>query len=693
MRWVYGPRCPEPQCQDSLSPSTPTLATRPPRNSAAWGGALPSNRRTSEHVAQRLVALRADYTCAATDAVLMSASYLLVYFITVGSPTLSLGPLFRVAIVAPLVHLSCNVAFGLYGRVWQHAGIDEARRLILAGTAAIGVLIVTAWALGRLSVPIVVLGPTVATLLTGTSRFRARLFAWHRGRREFVGAPVVVVGAGHTGATVVKDLLDNPQGGYAPIAIVDDDVRLRNKTIVGIPIVGPLDVLPAFAATTPISQMVLAVPSATPQLVQRTADLAEKVGVPLRIVPSVRELIGGISPLRQVRKPRIEDLLGRTQVATDLTSVGRLIEGRSVLLTGAGGSIGSEIARQVSRLGPASLVLLDHDETHLHDVSASIQGEMGALPVQVLADIRDRRLMARIFSAHRPHLAFHAAAHKHVPMLEQFPLEAIRTNVFGTLNVLDAAAASGAEHFVFISSDKAVRPKSVLGATKRFGELLIASHARPPGGSYCSVRFGNVLGSRGSVVPTFERQIATGGPVTITDPDMTRFFMSIQESVQLVLQAAVFTEDNDLFMLEMGHPVRIVDLARRMIRLAGYSEHEIGLAFVGPRAGEKLAEELRDLSEEALPTAHPSIARLDARTPDSTRLQHGLQQLSSLVEDGQEGAAKDLLFGLIAGDDVIPAAKYVFDGIPARSERPRPTGPHAFLTGGETLSDSARVKL
>jgi FlaA1/EpsC-like NDP-sugar epimerase len=647
------------------------------------------------HVAQRLVGLRADYTYAATDAVLMSASYLLVYLITIGTQNPSLGGLFRVAIVAPLVHLSCNVAFGLYGRVWQHAGIDEARRLIMAGAAAIVVLIVAAWALGRLSAPIVVLGPTVATLITGTSRFRARLFAWHRGRRKHVGAPVVVVGAGRTGAAVVRDLLDNPQGGYAPIAIVDDDVRLHHKTIVGIPIIGKLDALPAFATATAISQIVLAVPSATPQLVQRTADMAEKVGVPLKIVPSVRELIAGVSPLRQVRKPRIEDLLGRTQVATDLTSVGRLIEGRTVLLTGAGGSIGSEIARQVSRFGPASLVLLDHDETHLHDASASIYGEMGVLPVQVLADIRDRTLMAQIFAAYRPDVAFHAAAHKHVPILERFPLEAIRTNVFGTLNVLDAAVASGVLHFVFISSDKAVRPKSVLGATKRFGELLIASHPRPAGGSYCSVRFGNVLGSRGSVVPTFERQIATGGPVTITDADMTRFFMSIPESVQLVLQAAVFTEGNDLFMLEMGNPVKIVDLARRMIRLAGYSEHEIGLEFVGTRAGEKLEEELHDLSEETLPTAHPSIARLDATTPNVARLQHGLHQLSALVKDSHDGAAKDLLFELVSGHDATPAGNFVYDGIAALSGAQPATRtrwsnePDALLVADETLTDVA----
>jgi FlaA1/EpsC-like NDP-sugar epimerase len=654
-----------------------------------------SNRRTSMHVAQKLVALRADYTYAGTDAVLMCASYLLVYLITAETQNPSLGGLVRVAVLAPMVHLACNVAFGLYGRVWQHAGIDEARRLIMAGAAAISILIVAAWALGRLTAPIVVLGPTVATLIIGTSRFRARLFAWHRGRREHVGAPVVVVGAGSTGATVVKDLLDNPQGGYAPIAIVDDDVRLHKKTIVGIPIVGKLDSLPAFATTTAISQIVLAVPSATPQLVQRTADVAETVGVPLKIVPSVRELIGGVSPLRQVRKARIEDLLGRTQVATDLTSVGRLIEGRTVLLTGAGGSIGSEIARQVSRFGPATLVLLDHDETHLHDASASIHGEMGVMPVQVLADIRDRKLIAQIFSTYRPDVVFHAAAHKHVPILERFPLEAIRTNVFGTLNVLDAAAASGVQHFVFISSDKAVRPKSVLGATKRFGELLIASHTRPPKGGYCSVRFGNVLGSRGSVVPTFERQIATGGPVTITDPDMTRFFMSIPESVQLVLQAAVFTKDNDLFMLEMGNPVKIIDLARRMIRLAGYSEHEIGLAFVGTRAGEKLEEELHDLSEETLPTPHPSIARLDATTPNITRLQHGLQQLSLLVEDGEDGAAKDLLFELVAGGDVTASGNFVYDGIPPLPESRQPsairrsTGPDTLRTGGEPLSDVA----
>ena len=607
-------------------------------------------RRYGTELSRNLAAIRADYAFAATDAALMVASYLLVFFITTDRLGSWLQPLPRVVLIASVVHLICNAALGLYGLLWRQAGIDEARRMILAGCAAIAVLAAASFAFGRLPVSVVILGPTVATLLTGMTRFRSRLFAWQRGSRTAPGTRLVVIGAGRTGATLVRDLLANPQGGSAPVAILDDDLQLRGRTIKGVPVLGGLDDLPALAADLVVNQVVLAVPSAGPELVQRAAVAAERIGVPLKIVPGVHELISGVSPRRQVRKARIEDLLGRTQVDTDLAGVSELVKDRTVLLTGAGGSIGSEIARQVARFHPTRLVLLDHDETHLHDVSASVGDELGATCVQVLADIRDREVMTQLFAAYRPDLVFHAAAHKHVPILERFPIEAITTNVFGTLNVLDAAADSGTERFVFISTDKAVRPKNVLGATKRLAEQLIAARSRSRG-RYCAVRFGNVLGSRGSVVPTFERQIASGGPVTITDSGMSRFFMSIEEAVQLVLQAAVFTDDNDLFMLEMGEQVRIVDLAHQMIRLSGYAEHEIELVITGARAGEKTEEELHSPSEQVHATPHPSIARLVPARPSLDMLNRELEDLRGLVDLRESEAARDRLFRLVNAID------------------------------------------
>ncbi len=320
-----------------------------------------------------------------------------------------------------------------------------------------------------------------------------------------------------------------------------------------------------------------------------------------------------------------------------------LIEGKRVLITGAGGSIGSEIARQVAGSDPAVLVLVDHDETHLHDAATSISGET----VQVLADIRDRDLIALVFATHRPEIVFHAAAHKHVPLLEAYPCEAAATNVLGTANVIDAAAKSGVERLVFISTDKAVVPSSVMGASKRLGEQLVLSQA-PAHGRHCAVRFGNVLGSRGSVVPTFMRQIAAGGPVTVTDPAMTRFFMSIEESVQLVLQAAALADGGELFMLDMGEPVRIMDLAERMIRLSGRRVGEdIEIEVTGVRPGEKLVETLRAADELAAPTIHPSITRVLPVSIPEERLGAGLVEMEALTAGRRPDDVRALLFALV----------------------------------------------
>jgi FlaA1/EpsC-like NDP-sugar epimerase len=358
------------------------------------------------------------------------------------------------------------------------------------------------------------------------------------------------------------------------------------------------------------------------------------------------ELVAGPVSIRDVRDLRIEDLLGRQEVPMDRERVRRIIAGQRVLITGAGGSIGSEIARQVADLGPATLVLMDHDETHLHDVVATIGR---ADPAVVLADIRcpDRTMAA--FERYRPTVVFHAAALKHVPILEQFPVEAVATNVLGTRNVVLAAKAVGTSRFVFVSTDKAVHPTNVMGASKRLGEQIVLGEA-PAGAAWCAVRFGNVIGSRGSVVPTFLRQIAAGGPVTVTDERMTRYFMSIEEAVQLVLQAAAMACGGSLFMLEMGEPVRIIDLAERMIRLAGRRPGvDIAIRITGPRPGEKLTEELSAADERREPTDHPHIVRVIPRLPDAAAVRAGVALLEALaaVRDADQTAAT--LRGLAAG--------------------------------------------
>ena len=355
--------------------------------------------------------------------------------------------------------------------------------------------------------------------------------------------------------------------------------------------------------------MLLAIPDASPEMIADVLQSAEAAGITMKVLPTVNDVVKGptgMFAIRRAREPSIEDLLGRTPVATDLDGVRRSLEGHRVLVTGAGGSIGSEICRQVAGFDPALLVLLDHDETHLHDTASTVEGPCH----QALVDINDRDALFEVFERYRPDVVLHTAAHKHVPVLEDHPVEAARTNVFGTLNVIEASAAVGVERFVLISSDKAVRPSSVMGASKRVAEQVLLSRS-PEDGAYCAVRFGNVLGSRGSVIPTFARQIASGGPVTVTDPRMTRFFMSVEEAVQLVLQASLLSKGRDIFMLEMGEPVPIIDLARRMIQLSGARvDVDIPIEVIGIRPGEKLQEDLREPDEEVLATEHPSISRL-----------------------------------------------------------------------------------
>jgi FlaA1/EpsC-like NDP-sugar epimerase len=451
-------------------------------------------------------------------------------------------------------------------------------------------------------------------------------------------------------------MLRNPSAGLYPVAVFDDDRRTHGYTLMGVPVVGPIDDIPAAVAKLQIQQILLAVPNPSNALVERCVKAAEKAEIVLKIVPDLRELVGSVSAppvsVRSAREPRIEDLLGRHEVVTDLAAVRRALEGRRVLVTGAGGSIGSEICRQVSGLNPDILVMLDHDETHLHDVCqlADCKNE------QVLADITHRDAMFEAFSRWQPEVVFHAAAHKHVPILETHVVEAVTTNVFGMKNALDASAEVHAERFVFVSTDKAVSPASVMGATKRLGEQLLLAHA-PKDKAYCAVRFGNVLGSRGSVIPTFSRQIAAGGPVTVTDPHMTRFFMSVEEAVQLVLQSAILAQRGDVHMLEMGEAVSILDLAERMIRLSGlHPGTDIQIRIIGPRAGEKLNEQLHSPGERLVATEHPSIVRLERSFPsreESDRLDTGLADLSEAVDDRNEVRSRRILFDLVAEEQPI----------------------------------------
>jgi FlaA1/EpsC-like NDP-sugar epimerase len=534
------------------------------------------------------------------------------------------------------IHLAANHLFGLYGQMWRYASVLEARRVVLAGLTA-GGFIVAAVALPTrqlrpLPLSVAILGSLLSLIGFGAVRFQSRLFAFRR--REFIGdrVRVLVVGAGDAGAMVLKDILENPSVGLHAVGVVDDDRRKIGRALYEVRVMGTHVDIPALVERLEVDQVLLAIPSASSDLIQEVAALCEQAGVTLRVLPSVRDIVGGRITARDIRDLRIEDLLGRQQVETDLEAVGAIIAGRRVLVTGAGGSIGTEIVRQVIGFSPAEMILLDHDETHLHDAVVGLSDDV---PVQtVLADVRDRDRVFDAFIRYRPELVFHAAAHKHVPILEAYPEEAVQTNVLGTAHVVDAAVATGVQRFVLISTDKAVRPVSVMGASKWFAEQIVRS-AQGRGCVFCAVRFGNVVGSRGSVIPTFLQQIERGGPVTVTDPDMARFFMSIQEAVQLVLQATALSEGGEVLTLEMGMPVNILDLARRIIRLSGrVPGKDVKIEIVGQRPGEKLIEDIVDPDEEPVPTAYPGIAVSRPPVPDTPMLRSAIAQLEELVRSG-----------------------------------------------------------
>ncbi len=552
-------------------------------------------------------------------------------------------------LIVMIVTLICNQIYGLYGRMWRHAGLEEARQMILSsGTVATVLLVI--YTIIRLAgyqvvhTQVVVFGLILATLGMSLIRFQSRIFAWQRGSRGS-GLRVAIVGSRDAAASAVREMIRHPDAGLIPVAVFDDDTSVHGMSLIGVPIVGSIRDLPAATSRYMLQEVLLAIPDASPEMIADVLHTTEAAGITMKVLPTVHDVVTGrtgMFAIRRAREPSIEDLLGRTPVATDLDGVRMSLESHRVLVTGAGGSIGSEICRQVAGFAPAQLILLDHDETHLHDTASVLDGPCH----QALVDINDRETLFEVFERYRPDVVLHTAAHKHVPVLEEHPIEAARTNVFGTLNVIDASAAVGVTRFLLISSDKAVRPSSVMGASKRAAEQVLLNRS-PHGGAYCAVRFGNVLGSRGSVIPTFARQIKAGGPVTVTDPRMTRFFMSVEEAVQLVLQASLLSEGRDIFMLEMGEPVPIIDLARRMIQLSGGQvDVDIPIKVIGIRPGEKLAEDLRESDEEVWETEHPSISRLLPITAPQAWFDSCLGQLGEAMHRGDSGRVRQLLFAI-----------------------------------------------
>jgi FlaA1/EpsC-like NDP-sugar epimerase len=515
--------------------------------------------------------------------------------------------------------------FGLYRGIWRFASLSDLQNLLAAvavGALATGCLVVL-FSVQLVPRSVLLLHPMLLAMLMGGSRFAYRSWKEHRlyGPAKLRGNPVLIVGAGEAADSLLREI--HRSGQWYAVAILDDNPQKSGRRLRGLPIVSGLENIDAVAKRLGAQHAIIAMPGAKPAQRRRATELAAAAGLTVFIVPSYDDLLSGRLSVSNIRKVELEDLLGRESVSLDDQGVQGLLAGRVVLVSGAGGSIGSELCRQIARFGPARLVLLDSSEFALYQIDEELGNAFPGLERCCWAsDVRDAQRIDEVFAAEQPAIVFHAAAYKHVPLMEHVNAwQAVRTNALGTLTMASAACQHGVDKFVLISTDKAVNPTNVMGATKRLAERLSLTVNAKNRTKIVTVRFGNVLGSNGSVIPKFREQIARGGPITVTHPDIVRYFMTIPEAAQLVLQAGVMGSGGEIFVLDMGEPVRIVDLARDMIRLSGFTEEEIRIEFSGLRPGEKLYEELLADDETTLPTPHPKlrIARLSDSMSDVER--------------------------------------------------------------------------
>ena len=523
------------------------------------------------------------------------------------------------------VQLVCLFLFHQFDGLLTYFSMPDLRRLVSACSVSTLIIATLRFTVGVIAAPprgviLIDFILSIAVIAALRISFRGvRHFVYGRERQSTCKAQRIgIVGVGDCGAVLVKELLRSPWLGLQPIAFFDDNYR-RRCSIHGIPLVGRPERIEEFKNKLRLDEVVIAMPSASPRRTREILQLVNQAGVSCRTVPSLDQLAAGHVTVTNLRPLDIHDLLGRPAVEIGDESVLAIIEGRSVLVTGAGGSIGSELCRQILPHGPAALIMLDRSEPQLFVAEQEFRAHSlnGTSLVPVVGDVSRASRLRQIFQRFRPHVVFHAAAHKHVPLMEVQPEEAIYNNLCATALLADIAVEHAVERFVFISTDKAVRPTSVMGATKRLCEIYLQAAARRNSGTkFVAVRFGNVLGSSGSVVPTFARQIAAGGPITVTHPEVRRYFMTIPEAVSLVLQSSVFGNSGDIFVLDMGTPVRIADLARQMIALAGLTPNDVEIVFTDLRPGEKLYEELTRDVEVVAATLHPKIARLVCPAPD-----------------------------------------------------------------------------
>jgi FlaA1/EpsC-like NDP-sugar epimerase len=582
------------------------------------------------------------------DALLIAAAWFLAFqlrFDFTVPPTFD-GGLAETTVLVVAIKLAVFVAFGFYNRWWRYVSTKDMWR------AALGVLVASALAAlavyfgdpfeRRLPRGVVIIDFILLLGLVAGTRLAARTIFERPAASRLVarGKEVIVVGAGDAGQLVIREMQRSRQLGYTPIGIVDDDPRKKNLRVHGIRVLGTIAELPHILRDNKPDELLIAIPSASGEDRQKVVEVARREGVPVKTLPGLYELISDDDNLAgRIRPVQVEDVLGREPVEVDVEAISEYLEGETVLVTGAGGSIGSELCRQIARARPSRLVLVDQAETALFEIERELVDEREfTASIPVLADVSNRARIRSIFERYKPGVVFHAAAYKHVPLMEANPLESVRNNVLATRVVADTAVEFGAKRFVLISTDKALNPKAVYGQCKALCEWIVEAYGSREDvpTRFVAVRFGNVLGSAGSVITIFKRQIQQGGPVTITHPEMTRFFMTTPEAVSLVIQAGAIGGRGEIFVLDMGEPVAILDLARDMIRLSGKEpEREIAIEFIGVRAGEKLHEELWGADEEVAETGHPKISRARRIPITSAWLEEELTVLERLVQDGE----------------------------------------------------------
>lgn len=501
--------------------------------------------------------------------------------------------------------------YKLYKKAWEYASIGELLIIFKAITfSVVTTALVQKLVIHEVYFRLLAITWMIHILLIGGSRFIWRMFRDAYFKNDDTKKRTLIIGAGSAGTMVVRQLLQNNDTELLPVAFIDDNVKKHNLDILGIPVIGGVNQIERVVQELNIESIIIAIPSLRKKRLNAIFKECSKTKAKTQILPMLEDLVTGKVSVNEFRDVQVEDLLGRSPVELDMNSISEYITDKVILVTGAGGSIGSEICRQVAKFNPKQLILLGHGENSIYSIEMELRelyGNTEIIFIPEIADIQDSKKMMSVMNKYHPHVVYHAAAHKHVPLMEYNPEEAVKNNLMGTMNVAKAASWHDVETFVMISSDKAVNPTNVMGATKRLAEMIVQYTNKVSKTKFVAVRFGNVLGSRGSVIPLFKKQIQKGGPVTVTDPNMVRYFMTIPEASRLVMQAGALAEGGEIFVLDMGEPVKIVDLAKNLIKLSGNSVEEIGIEFTGIRPGEKLFEELLKDDEMIEQQVYPRI--------------------------------------------------------------------------------------